>query len=354
MKSLIAVVVLFLIHGTTALAAVEYKIVTASERGTYIQIGRDLAKFVTPEADIDLQVLPSRGSADNLNRLRYEANVKLAIVQSDVYQAFLDYSAAGNNEAARLIRPLRVIMPLYNEEIYFIVRSDSPLQYVHEIKDKKMNVDRLQSGTALSATTIYQLMFGQPIPEGNASFLSNEDALLKLTTDKSLDVVVVVAGQPAKLLADMKPEAKQFVRLLKIDPTNPATTAALKTYFPATIRSASYPKWLDQDVPGLAVKALLVTYDFTYKLTTDHMSRFARSLCKNFPVLQTEGHPKWREVDLSMPDLGAGWLYYGPMERVLRTCTASIAKPAAVPTPARAPTGTCSQNEKILGLCQGQ
>ena len=31
-----------------SLAAVPYKIVTASERGTYIEIGRDLAKFVAP------------------------------------------------------------------------------------------------------------------------------------------------------------------------------------------------------------------------------------------------------------------------------------------------------------------
>ncbi len=37
-----------LLHGTSALAATEYKIVTASERGTYIQIGRDLAQFVAP------------------------------------------------------------------------------------------------------------------------------------------------------------------------------------------------------------------------------------------------------------------------------------------------------------------
>ncbi len=334
-------------------AAVEYKIVTASERGTYIQIGKDLAKFVAPDADIILEVLPSKGSADNLNRLRYEANVKLAIVQSDVYQAFLDFAAAGNGEAGRLIRPLRVIMPLYNEEIYFIVRADSPLQYVHEIKDKKMNVDRLQSGTALSATTIYRLMFEQPIPDGNASFLSNEEALLKLTTEKSLDVVVIVAGQPAKLLADMKPEAKQLIRLLKVDPNNPATRAALQTYFPATIRSASYPNWLDQDVPGLAIKSLLVTYDYTYKQTTDHMTRFARSLCQNFQVLQTEGHPKWRDVELSLPDLGAGWLYYQPIERVLRTCIATMPKPAA-PTRLQAPAAakTCSQSERILGLCQ--
>src|SRR5580765_1223666 len=53
-------------------SAVAYKIVTASERGTYIQIGRDLAKFVAPDAEIDLEVLPSVGSAENVQRLRYE------------------------------------------------------------------------------------------------------------------------------------------------------------------------------------------------------------------------------------------------------------------------------------------
>ena len=37
-----------LLQASPALAAAEYKIVTASERGTYIQIGRDLANFVAP------------------------------------------------------------------------------------------------------------------------------------------------------------------------------------------------------------------------------------------------------------------------------------------------------------------
>ena len=73
------------------------------------------------------------------------------------------------------------------------------------------------SGTALSATTLYRLMFEQPLPEGNATYVSNEEALIKLTTDKSVDVAIIVAGQPAKLFADMKPEARQFIKLLKLD-----------------------------------------------------------------------------------------------------------------------------------------
>ena len=46
-----------LLQPSPALAAAEYKIVTASERGTYIQIGRDLANFVAPAADITLDGL---------------------------------------------------------------------------------------------------------------------------------------------------------------------------------------------------------------------------------------------------------------------------------------------------------
>jgi uncharacterized protein len=348
-----------LLSGATTFAqaappTVSYKIVTASERGTYIQIGRDLARFVAPQAGIQLEAMPSKGSADNVSRLRYDTNVKLAIVQSDVYQAFLDYAAKDNQEAAALIRPLRVVLPLYDEEIYFVVRADSPLQFVHEIKDRKINIGPLQSGTAMSASTIYRLMFKQPMQDANVTTLTNEEALIKLTSGNSIDVAVIVAGQPAKLLADMKPEARQYVRLLKVDFDNPATKAALQTYVPATIRSASYPNWLDQDVNGLAVKAYMVTYDYTYRTTVDHLAALARSLCQNFQVLQTEGHPKWRDVKLTLPPLGRGWTYYAPMERVLRNCQA----PEAIePAAGRAPGGareTCTQQERILGLCRPQ
>lgn len=336
----------FLFQCAMALATAEFKIVTASERGTYIQIGRNLAQFIAPQADIALETLASAGSAENVRRLRYEAGVKLALVQSDVYQAFLDQAASGNADAKDMIRPLRVIVPLYNEEIYFIVREDSALNYIHEIRNARINAGELGSGTALTTTTLYRLMFNEPIPEANASLLSNEDALVKLITDKSVDVVAIIAGQPAKLLADMKPEARKLIKLLKFDPNQPSSQAALRTYVAATVRASSYPNLLPEDVPALAVKAYLVTYDFSTKPTEDNLRRFARSLCQNFAVLQEKGHPKWREVDLAMPDLGRGWLYYPPAASELRVCMAGKAKPK--PPLARA----CSQEEQILGLCK--
>ncbi len=330
-------------------AAPEYKIVTAFERGTYYRAGRDLAEFIAPDADIDLEALPSAGSGENVRRLRYEPGVKLALVQSDVYQAFLDQAAGGNSQARDIIRPLRVIMPLFNSEAYFIVRADSPLNFVHEIRDARINVSERGSGTALTATTLYRLLFNAPIPEANATYLSNEDGLVKLTTDKSVDVVVVNAGQPAKLLADMKPEARQVIRLLKFDASHPSSRAALRTYVAATVYARNYPNLIDEDIPALAVKAYLVTYDFTLKATETALRRFARSLCRNFSLLQEKGHPKWSEVEPGLPELGRGWVYYAPTTSELRSCLAASAN--AAPPPVTAPK-PCSQQEEVLGLCK--
>jgi len=324
-------------------AMAEYKIVTASTRGTYIQIGRDIARFIAPLADIKLEVLPSAGSAENVRRLRYDPGVKLALVQSDVYQAFIDEAAAGNAEAGEIIRPLRVIMPLYDEEIYFVVRADSPMEYVHDIRGARINPGPIGSGTALTTTTLYRAMFGEPIADTNATFLSNEEALAKLVTDKSIDVVAVIAGQPAKLLVDMRPESRQYIKLLRFDRGHSTAQAALATYFEATVRAKSYPNLLTADLPALSVKSYLVTYDFNIRNTRTHLAALARALCRNFSLLEANGHPKWKEIDVGLPDLGQGWSYYPPTTEEIKACLAS--------RPAPVPRKSCSQQERVLGLC---
>ena len=334
-------------------AAADYKIVTASERGTYIQIGRDLARLVAPGADIDLAVLPSAGSAENVQRLRHEEGVKLAMVQSDVYQAFLDEAAAGNAQAQTLIQPLRVVMPLYNEEIYFIVRADSPLQWVHEIKGKRINAGPLKSGTALSTATLYRRMFGEAIAPERELHLTNEDALKQLVTGSDIDVVVAVAGQPFKLLVDMTPEARRLIRLLKLDPQQPASKAALEVYFPATIKASNYPNLLAEDLPGLAVKAFLVTYNYRNPDTTSRLARFAQNLCQARGTLREQGHPKWKEVSFELPPLGRGWSYFRPTTRELQACDAppaTAAAPAAAPARVIKPA-RCTPQQFALGLC---
>ena len=327
-------------------AAASYKIVTADQRGTYYAIGQDLAKMVAPEANIDLEVMPTSGSAENIKLLRYEPGIKLAIVQADVYQAFIDRAGA-NRDAASIIRPLRVILPLYNTEIHYIARADSELNYIHELKNAKINGGLVGSGAAFITHTLYRMMFNAPIPEANASFLPNDQALVKLISDKSIDVAIVAAGQPAPIIANMKPEAQKFIKLLKFDPSNPASKQAMSIYSPSTVRARSYPNILKEDFTTISVGAFLVTYDYNLQGTVEHLKRFARVMCQNFSELQAKGHPKWREVDLNLPALNDGWTYYGPTTKELRACRAGQ-QTAAAPKPAK----RCSSEEKILGFCR--
>lgn len=353
MPRTLALLALLALAGATAPAssasAQTHRIATASERGTYIQIGRDLARLVAQPAGIDLEAVPSKGSIDNVRRLRDEPGVRMALVQSDVWQAYMDLAQGGNAEAARLIRPLRVVLPLYDEEIYFVTHADSPLTYIHEIRGKRINVGPIGSGSALSATTLYRLMFGTPPDEQNLSYLSNEDALLKLATDRSIDVAVVVAGQPARLFAEMRTEARQFVKLLRLDTQAQEARSAMATYFRSSIRAASYPQWLNDDVPTLSTKALLVTYDFRGGGGTQQMlTRFARSLCTHFDRLRSDGHAKWSEVALELPPLGQGWSYYGPTYAELARCAGQRRMAGG----GGGAVAACPQAKAVLGLCR--
>lgn len=341
-RLLIAAALVF--QASSAFPAGRMKMSTGPERGIQPQIGRDIAKFVARAADIDIEVAPAAGPAESLQRLRDETGTRLALLQSDAAHAYSDAAERGNPEAGQLLVPVRVILPLYEEEIYFIARSDSAYMAVHDIRDARINVGPLKSGTALSATTLYRLLFDAPIPDDKVSFLGHEDALVKLITDQTVDVVVLVAAQPARLLANMKPEARRFIKLLKFDAAHPSSAAALRIYGAATVRVASYPNLLAEDMPGLAARIYLVAYGHRRGEDDAQLARFARAWCQNLPRLKAEGHPKWREIELALPDLKPGWHYAKPAARELARCTGGV--------PASLSADTCSQQERVLGLCE--
>jgi TRAP-type uncharacterized transport system substrate-binding protein len=167
---------------------------------------------------------------------------------------------------------------------------------------------------------------------------------VKLISDKSVDVVVVAAGQPAPLIANMRPEAQKFIKLLKFDTAHPSAKLPLTVYTQSVVKAESYPNLLKDSFTTLAVGAYLVTYNFSTPDTAKHLVRFAQALCNDFATLQAKGHPKWREVSLSLPKLPAGWTYYAPAARQIRAC--------AAPSKPRPRAKTCSAEERILGLCE--
>jgi TRAP transporter TAXI family solute receptor len=331
--------------GVVAHAAPDYKIATDNERGTSFAIGNDLARLVAPGAGIRLTPLQTAGSAANIRLLRYDAQVKFAVVQADVYQAFLEQSRAGNAEAQDVMRASRIVMPLFDTEIHYIVRADSPMNFVHDTKAARINGGVVGSGAALATHAIHRALFNAPLAEEQSSHLPPDEALVKLITDKSVDVVVIASGQPAPLIANMKPEAQKFIKLLKFDTSHPSAAAVLKHYKSATVLRSSYPNLINADFATPAVGSHLITYDYEQRETVDALTRFARSLCRNFSELKSKGHAKWKTTDLALPVLPNGWSYYPPTADEIKACLAKDGKPAIRSEQA------CTAEQKLLGLC---
>ena len=145
----------------TAAGASAEVIVTGGKTGTYYQIGNNLRDIVVPS----LEVRESKGSWANVEDLSQTPGVGLAIVQSDVYAAFVylrdnpQVPQETRRQYAHLLANLRVFMPLYREEIHFLVRKDSPLEYIHQIRGARIWMDAEKSGTYLTALNIYSKMF---------------------------------------------------------------------------------------------------------------------------------------------------------------------------------------------------
>lgn len=277
--------------------------------GTDDRIARDLARAIPPDAGYTLAV-----RSDVSSEPPAPAAPVLAVVRHDALQAASQTLVA----ARKAVDGLRIVMPLYTEEIYFIARRDSPLAFVHQIHGSRVNFGPAQGRRKISATMVYERMFGTPAA-ANASFLEDPQALERLIGDKSLDAMIVVAAQPAQWLSQLPAHIARSIKLLKLDPDHASSQRAVESYLPAVVRAAHHRAWLAEDTPTLAAMTFLVQFNHADQSTTERLSAFTQSLCRNLPQLRRDGHPKWREVQADL-QLEVGWEYSATAQSALRSC----------------------------------
>jgi TRAP-type uncharacterized transport system substrate-binding protein len=293
-------------------------LVTEPGNSTDAQVAADLARLMS--ADRTVQVAHR---SDMLSWPDDDAS-RLAIVRYEALDA-ANRTRARTGEASD---KLRIVTPLYTEEIHVIARRDSPLNFIHEIRNAKLNAGPSTGSRGLTAARLYERMFGKPIPQDNLTGFSDDDALLKLVNEKSIDAMIVVAGQPSAWLAEIPPQLAGSIKLLKHDREHPAGQKAIEAYLPTTIRRQSYSKWLNENTPALATMTFLVGAEGT---STDALARFdlfADSFCRNLDRLRSQGHPKWREVQLGF-DIDTGWPYSPRAKKVFQACLADAKPPVA-------------------------
>ena len=298
-----------------AACAVEMNLMTGREKGTYYQFGLNLQQLVKSRG-IELGVQPSTGSIENLYAVYQRPKTQLGIVQSDVL-AFVT-RVQSNPMLTRIAQKTRLVFPLYNEEVHVLGRKG--IADFDGLQGKRVAVGEDGSGTYLTARLLLEVTQVKP---SQTVTVGTDEALAKLKAGE-IDAMFYVAGIPVKLFNDGV-IAADGLALVPI--TNPK---ASEFYQQITIPAGTYP-WQGADVTSVAVKAVLVSYDFR-NANCDSVGQLAKILYENLAWLRQNGHPKWQSVDLNYPL--KGWEQYDCVRRYL-----AKGAPVSTPPPTPKPSG---------------
>ena len=290
----------------------DFTIAVDAENNTATRVANDLAKAVARDGLV-IDVRAASGSPPVLVTESL-GEPRLIIARRDAMEA-----ARRTNDSAMATKAARILMPLWTEELYFVVRADSPLRFVHQIENKRINIGAPNGARAATAMNVYQAMFGKAMPAATGGALDVKQALDALTRDRSIDAIVLVASQPASFLTNMPQAMRQRIKLLRHDSGDLAQRRALRSFLPATLRQDANRVLPYQNIQTLAVRSFLLASPPADPAGAERLEAFTKSLCRNLPALRREGDPHWREVRPGLA-LDTGWPDAGAAATSLRAC----------------------------------
>jgi TRAP-type uncharacterized transport system substrate-binding protein len=202
---------------------------------------------------------------------------------------------------------LTYITKLHNEELHLLARRE--IKDISELANQKVNVDLRGSGTAITASRLFDLL-KLTVSMANDS----QDVALDKLRRGEIAALAFVAGKPAPLFLPLK--GNDGLHFLAV-PINEAIT---NIYIPARLSAADYPDVMPQDksIDTIAVGNVLVVADLRqvperYR----NVANFVDVFFTGFQSLLTPGHhPKWNEINIAaeLP----GWRRYAPADQWLQ------------------------------------
>ena len=304
--TVLALSVLAVAFPAVVLAAppVELGLITGGERGTYYQFGLDMQRLLKQTAPtMALSVYPSKGSVENIYAVYQRPVTQIGIVQSDVL-AFV-FRIQSDPVLRRIARKLKMVFPLYNEEIHILGRKG--ITDFDDLTDRRVAIGREGSGTYLTARILLKMA---DITPRETVLIDTDEALAELKAGR-IDAMFYVAGYPVKLFQEKVVQADNLALLPILNKT------VLEFYERSEIPANTY-SWQRTPLTTAAIKAVLVSFDFR-RADCEYVGRFAQTVSKNVDWLITNGHPKWKSVDLEYPL--RGWEQYDCVRK-------SLGKPA--------------------------
>ncbi|KAA0892913.1 TAXI family TRAP transporter solute-binding subunit [Pusillimonas sp. ANT_WB101] len=236
------------IRARLARASNGYAIAAGAEHGQYLRVARALFSGMGSRA----VPLITRGGEENLRLLR-SGKVSLALAQGD---AALDaYEGTGAFAGQGPHIALRGVTSLYPEPLHVLVRADSKLNSIADLRRKRVAIGQIGAASRTTAIRVLQA-HGIALADIEPLEFSINGALLALQQNET-DAVLQVIGTPADSVRDSLIDMP--LRMLSLDAKAiSALTEEKKGYFPFTIQKGTYVSQTT-DVQTIATAALLLT-----------------------------------------------------------------------------------------------
>ncbi len=228
-------------------------IATGGTAGTYYPIGGAIAEVLN-KSGMNASAQSTGASVANINMLK-DKQVELAIVQNDITY----YAINGKEmfEESGKVENLTGIASLYPETCQFVVREDSGIKSIADLKDKRVAVGAAGSGAEANARQILEA-YGLTYNDINEQFLSFAEGSYALK-DGTVDAAFVTAGYPTASVQDIASQNK--IRLLPIGDDQIKVLSEKYPFYSKTTVPAGTYQGFDEEIQTVSVMAILVAND---------------------------------------------------------------------------------------------
>ena len=231
-------------------------IATGPLKGLYYPAGHFICDLVNED------IVPPRllcsvertyGSIANLKALA-AGEVEFCIAQSDQLAA----AYAGTGEFKDVLHDLRVVSTLFEESLTVVVRADSTIHNIKELKNKKISTGLPGSGGYATMHVLMKSVGWNNYDIDSVDTITNARALSELCR-RRLDAVVFTAGHPYSPLVSAAEECE--LRLLKV--RGPAVHRVLSSSYALsrTVIPGGLYRGIEHPVKTIGVVATLVSSD---------------------------------------------------------------------------------------------
>lgn len=230
-------------------------IATGNSGGVYYVLGGGLAQLISNNTELRATAAETGASVQNIQQLvagTYDVAFSLADTAAD----------AVNGDGAFEGQPQKIqaLSRIYPNSTQVLVRNDSGINSVADMRGKRISTGSPKSGTEVIANRLLEAAGLNPATDIQAQRLD-----LAKTADGmksgTLDGLVWSGGLPTAQITDLTTSLKGQVKLIDVTPLLPAMNQVSEVYDQGTIPAATYG--LPADVPTIVVpNLLLVREDF--------------------------------------------------------------------------------------------